>query len=160
MPRAFTGTYSPDGKRVAYEEVSTVMFPAWIEASGWRHYRGGRTHPIRVMNLADNSVKKLPWTNSNDTYPMWIGNTVYFLSDRAFTTNLFSYNADTKEVKQLTRHDDFDIMNASAGPDAIVYEQAGYIHLVDAKTGQSTPARHRSDRRSAVGARRSSRSPA
>jgi tricorn protease len=137
MPRAFTGAYSADGKRVAYEEVSTVMFPAWIEMSGWRHYRGGRTHPIRVMRLADNSVTKLPWTDSNDADPMWIGNTVYFLSDRSFTTNLFSYNSDTKELKQLTRHDDFDIANASAGPDAIVYEQAGYIHLVDAKTGQS-----------------------
>jgi len=137
MPRAYTGTYSADGKRVAYEEVSTVMFPGWIEASGWRHYRGGRTHPIRVMNLADNSVTKLPWTDSNDAYPEWIGNTVYFLSDRTFTTNLFSYNTDTKELKQLTRHDDFDIANATAGPDAVVYEQAGYIHLVDAKTGQS-----------------------
>jgi tricorn protease len=89
------------------------------------------------MNVADNSVTKLPWTDSNDAYPMWIGNTVYFLSDRAFTTNLFSYNTDSKELKQLTRHDDFDIANATAGPDAIVYEQAGYIHLVDAKTGQS-----------------------
>ena len=136
-PARTPGTYSADGKRVAYEEVSTVMFPGWIEASGWRHYRGGRTHPIRVMNLADNSVTKLPWTDSNDAYPMWIGNTVYFLSDRTFTTNLFSYNTDTKELKQLTRHDDFDIANASAGPDAVVYEQAGYIHLVDAKTGQS-----------------------
>ena len=137
MPRAFTGAYSADGKRVAYEEVSTVMFPGWIEASGWRHYRGGRVHPIRVMNLADNSVTKLPWTDSNDAFPMWIGNTVYFLSDRAFTTNLFAYNSDTKDLKQLTRHDDFDIANASAGPDAVVYEQGGYIHLVDAKTGQS-----------------------
>ena len=137
MPRAYTGTLSADGKRVAYEEVSTVMFPGWIEASGWRHYRGGRTHPISVMNLGDHSVTKLPWTDSNDSYPEWIGNTVYFLSDRTFTTNLFSYNADTKELKQLTRHDDFDIANATAGPDAVVYEQAGYIHLVDAKTGQS-----------------------
>jgi len=137
MPRAYTGAYSADGKRVAYEEVSTVMFPGWIEASGWRHYRGGRTHPISVMNLADHAVTKLPWKDSNDSYPEWIGNTVYFLSDRNFTTNLFSYNADTKELKQLTRHDDFDIANATAGPDAVVYEQAGYIHLVDAKSGQS-----------------------
>src|SRR4029450_12886945 len=109
MPRAFTGAYAPDGKRVASEEVSTVMFPGWIEVSEWRHYRGGRTHPISVMNLADYSVEKLPRTDSNDSYPECIGNTVYFLSDRTFTTNLFSYNADTKELKQLTRHDDFDI---------------------------------------------------
>ncbi|HEX8943641.1 MAG TPA: PDZ domain-containing protein [Gemmatimonadaceae bacterium] len=137
MPRAFSGTYSPDGRHFAYEEISTAFTPDWYETSMWRHYRGGRTHPIRVMSLADYSVEKLPWQNSNDHDPMWIGNTVYFLSDRNFTTNLYSYALDTKQLKQLTHHDDFDIMNASAGPDAIVYEQAGYIHLVDLKTGQS-----------------------
>ncbi len=68
---------------------------------------------------------------------MWVGDTVYFLSDRNHTVNLFAYRGDTKKVTQLTHHDDFDIMNATAGPDAIVYEQAGYIHLVDTKTGQA-----------------------
>ena len=109
----------------------------WHEISDWRHYRGGRTHPIRLMNLADYGVEKLPWTDSNDSDPMWIGNTVYFLSDRNPTTNVFSYKTDTKELKQLTHHDDYDVMTASATPDAIVYEQAGYIHLLDTKTGQS-----------------------
>ncbi len=135
LPRAFDGTYSPDGKRIAYEEISTAFVPEWYDASFWRHYRGGRTHPIRVMNLADQSVEKLPWENSNDSDPMWIGNTIYFLSDRNFTVNLFSY--DGKQVKQVTKHDDFDIMNASACADGIVYEQAGYIHFFDPKTSQS-----------------------
>jgi len=138
MPRAYTGTYSPDGRRLAYEEFSVAMFPGWSEnqASQWRHYRGGRTHPIRVMNLADYSVEALPWTNSNDTNPMWVGNTVYFLSDRDHTANLFAYRVDTKALTQLTRYDDFDIKSASAGPDAVVYEQAGYIYLVESKSGQ------------------------
>jgi tricorn protease len=136
MPRAFTGTYSPDGRRLAYEEISVALAAEWAQqqSSQWRHYRGGRTHPIRVIDLDDNSVEKLPWTDSNDTSPMWVGDTVYFLSDRGGTTNLFSYDARTRQVAQLTRHDDFDIMSASAGPDAIVYEQAGYIHLVDTAT--------------------------
>jgi tricorn protease len=137
MPRAFSIAYSPDGKKLAYEEITTAFVPPWYELSQWRHYRGGRTRPVRLLNLADNSVDKLPWTNSNDSLPMWIGNTVYFLSDRNHTTNLFAYRVDTKQTTQLTRHDDFDIMTASAGADAIVYEQAGYIHLVDAATGKS-----------------------
>src|SRR5947209_20204459 len=95
LPRAFSGAYSADGHRIAYEEFSTAFIPNWYEASMWRHYRGGRTHPIRVMNLADYGVEKLPWTNSNDTDPMWVGNTVYFLSDRNFTANLFAYNTAT-----------------------------------------------------------------
>lgn len=137
MPRAYSGDYSPDGRRFAHEEFSTAFVPTWQEASMWRHYRGGRTHPIRVMNLADHSVEKLPWDNSNDASPMWIGNSIYFLSDRNHTANLFAYRVDTKQVTQLTRHDDFDIMTASAGADAIVYEQAGYIHLFDTKAGQA-----------------------
>ena len=137
MPRAFNGVYSPDGKRVAYAEISRAFIPQWYDASEWRHYRGGRTQPVRLMTLADYSVEKLPWSSSNDSDPMWVGSTVYFLSDRNYTTNLFSYRVDTKELRQLTQHDDFDIMNASAGPDAIVYEQAGYIHLFDIKAGHS-----------------------
>jgi tricorn protease len=102
----------------------------------WRHYRGGRTHPISIVNLSDYSVQKLPWTNSNDTFPMWLGNTVYFLSDRNHTVNLFAYRTDTKQLAQVTHHEDFDVMTASAGSDAVVYEQAGYIYLVDAKSGK------------------------
>jgi len=136
MPRAFTGTYSPDGRRMAYEDISVALAAEWAQeqSSQWRHYRGGRTHPIRLIDLNDYSVEKLPWVDSNDTAPMWVGDTVYFLSDRSGTTNLFSYDSRSKQVAQLTRHDDFDIMSAAAGPDAIVYEQAGYIHLVDAAT--------------------------
>jgi tricorn protease len=137
MPRAFNAGYSPDGRKLAYEEITTGLVPEWYEASEWRHYRGGRTHPILIMNLADFSVEKLPWTNSNDTLPMWIGNTIYFLSDRNHTMNLFACRLDTKSVTQLTHHDDFDIRTASAGPDAIVYEQAGYLYLVDPSSGRA-----------------------
>ena len=137
LPRAYTSSYSPDGSHLAYEEISMAFVPQWYEGSFWRHYRGGRTHPISVVNFTDNTVEKLPWTNSNDSYPMWVGDSIYFISDRNFTANIFSYNIGTKKVTQLTNHDDFDVMNASAGPDAVVYEQAGYIWLLDTKTGKS-----------------------
>jgi tricorn protease len=137
LPRAFSGAYSPDGSRLAYEEFSTAFIPEWYEASMWRHYRGGRTHPVSVISLADHSVQKLPWTNSNDTSPAWVGNTIYFLSDRNHTTNLFSYRFDTKQLAQVSHHEDFDVMTVSAGNDAVVYEQAGYIYLVDARSGKT-----------------------
>ncbi len=137
MPRAHTGALSPDGGRIAYEEFATEFETkeAHLQSAQWRRYRGGRTHPIRVMNLADHSDVKLPWTDSNDSEPMWIGDAVYFVSDRNFTANVFAWRAG--KVEQLTWHDDFDVMSASAGPDAVVYEQSGFIHLLDARSGKS-----------------------
>ena len=137
LPRAFSGSYSADGSKLAFEEFPLAMFPPWFEASFWRHYRGGRTHPISIVNLADLSVEKLPWNNSNDSWPMWVGNTIYFVSDRDFTSNVYAYRVDTKQVTKLTNHQDLDVMTASAGPDAVVYEQAGYIHLLDVNTGRA-----------------------
>ena len=140
VPRAFAGTLSPDGKRVAYQAVSLAMFAGpWAanQSSQWRRYRGGRTEPVRILDLATEAEEKLPWTNSNDADPMWVGNKIYFLSDRDRTVNLYAYDTGTKQLTQLTHHNDFDIAAASAGDDAIVYEQAGYVHLVDLKTGQS-----------------------
>jgi tricorn protease len=140
MPRAYAGSLSPDGKRMAYQDHPVQMFAAmWAEnqSSQWRHYRGGRTQQIRFMNLADFSEDQVPGAGSNNTDPMWVGNTIYFLSDRDNTVNLVSYNLDTKQVTPLTHHHDFDIKAAAATSDAIVYEQGGTIHLVDLKSGQS-----------------------
>ncbi len=140
LPRAFTGSYSADGKRMAYQPLSVgLLAGAWSEDQGsqWRRYRGGRTQPIHIVNLSDYSETTLPWTDSNDTQPMWVGNTVYFLSDRDNTVNLYSYDLDTKKLTQLTHHTDFDIMSASAGQGVVAYEQAGYVHLLDMKSGQS-----------------------
>ncbi len=137
--RAFTGSFSPDGRRVAYEEIGLGFAADWAQnqSSLWRNYRGGRTRPIRLINLSDRAVEKLPWTNSNDSAPMWVGDTVYFLSDRNGTSNLFSYRTGAKDVTALTRHDDFDVMNASATSDAIVYEQGGDLHLLDLASKQA-----------------------
>lgn len=136
IPRAWSGAYAPDGQSLAYEEVSTTFFSGWNEKSFWRRYRGGRTHPISVINLAAHSVQKLPWTDSNDRDPMWVGNTIYFISDRGRVSNLYAYRIDTKALRQLTNFTDFDVMNASAGADAVVFEQAGFIHLYDIASGQ------------------------
>ena len=137
MPRAVAGSYSPDARRFAYDELPLAFTPDWYENSFWRHYRGGRTQPIRIFDLASNAVEKLPWKESNDHEPVWIGNDIYFLSDRAGAINIFSYDLGTKQLKQLTHHDDFDVMNLSADDNTIVYEQAGYLHVLDPKTGQS-----------------------
>ena len=95
------------------------------------------------------AVEKVPQPDGrcNDTDPMWIGDTVYFRSDRDGEFNLFAFDRATKAVTQLTEHADFPVLNASAGGGRIVYEQAGYLHLLDPATGSVAAADDRRRRR-------------
>jgi tricorn protease len=133
IPHAFKASYSPDGSRIAY----TPLYEPFNE---WKNYRGGTATRIWVYSTADHSVVEIPQPpgRSNDTDPMWIGDTVYFRSDRNGEFNLFSFDPVTSQVEQLTRHNDFPVLNASAGDGQIAYEQAAYLHLFDPTTGTST----------------------
>src|SRR5581483_3127220 len=99
-------------------------------------YRGGQTTPIWIANLADSSVERIPRDNSNDFNPMWVGNTIYFLSDRTGPVSLFAYDTTIKEVTAVVKNDGLDFKSASAGPDAIVIEQFGGLKLYDLNSKQ------------------------
>jgi tricorn protease len=130
LPQGFEASYSPDGSRLAYVPLSRAF-------TVWKHYRGGRTTPIWLTNLADSSVEqRIPRENSNDYNPMWVGNKVYFLSDRNGPVTLFSYDTATKKVTQAVKNTGLDIKSASRGPGAIVYEQFGSLHLFDLNSGR------------------------
>ena len=121
--------HHPDGARVAY--VPNVQ---WQRA--WKRYRGGQTKPIWVASLADSATQAtIPRDNSNDFNPMWVGDTIYFLSDRNGPVTLFAYDTKSQQVKQVVKNDGLDIKSASAASDAIVYEQFGSLHLLDLKSG-------------------------
>jgi tricorn protease len=124
LPTAEEASYSPDGARVAY-----VPIGQWQAA--WKRYRGGQTRPIWIANLSDSSIEKLPRENSNDFDPMWIGQTVYFLSDRAGPVTLFAYDTAAKTVRQVVENNGLDLKSASAGAGVIAYEQFGTIYLYD-----------------------------
>lgn len=131
LPLAADGTYSPDGKSFAY-------LP-WARADqSWKRYRGGRAAAIWVANLSDSSVIKIPRTDSNDHTPMWVGNTIYFLSDRSGPYTLFAYDVPSKKVTQLLEAKGLDIKDANVGPDALVYEQFGEISIFDLKSKKAS----------------------
>ncbi len=129
IPRGNRGEFSSDGNYFAYEMVSP-----WDQE--WRNYRGGQNQPIRVLNMKDLSVEKLPWNNSTDTYPSWLGDDIYFLSNRDFAGNVYVYHRDTKQVNQITHFSDYDVKTVSTGGGVVAFEEAGYIHLYDPKTNQ------------------------
>ena len=132
IPRGSDGQFSGDGKKFAY-----VMPNFWDPE--WRNYRGGQTRPIWIARMDNLDVESPAWSGSRDLSPSWIGETVYFLSDRDFLMNIWSYDTRTKQTTQVTRFADYDIKSLSAGGGVLVYEQGGRIHLFDPKAGKAQP---------------------
>jgi len=132
LPMGFEAAYSPDGKQLAYVPIGRAF-------TAWKRYRGGEATPIWILTLANGRTEKIPREGSNDYNPMWVGDQVYFLSDRNGPVSLFSYDPRSKQVKRALENQGLDLKSASAGPGAIVYEQFGALNLYDLKSGKSTP---------------------
>lgn len=132
IPNAARAVYSPDGLRIAYNPIAGRYLQ-------WKTYRGGTVSRLWLYNTKDHAIEKIPQPESraNDADPMWLGDTVYFRSDRNGEFNVFAYDTKGKQVRQVTRHDDFPVLNAAAGGGRIVYEQAGVLHVLEPQSGAS-----------------------
>lgn len=133
LPEGVAGSFSPYGKVLAYVPVCNCT-----PGIAWKHYRGGRTSRIWLLHLADSSIERIPRDNSNDFNPMWLGDKVYFLSDRSGPVTLFAYDTKLKKVEQVLINADQDLLWASATRGSIIYEQLGSLHRLDLATGQSS----------------------
>ena len=138
LPMAEYGSFSPDGAQIAYEPINQWQ-------PDWKRYRGGQTDRIWIAKLSDSSIEKIPQENSNDRFPIWIGERIFFLSDRGNANGawtLWQYDVKTKRTTQAIAPAGFDIKSASAAagatPDAIVYEQFGSLGIYDLKTGRTS----------------------
>ena len=136
LPMGVQGSFSPDAAQLAYVPRWNRRLGAGDGYIAIKQYKGGKTSPIWIAQLADSSVTPLPRTNSNDSNPMWVGDKIYFLSDRSGPVTLFSYDVKTRAVKQLVANEGFDLKSAAAGPGGIVYEQFGSLHLYDPAKGK------------------------
>jgi tricorn protease len=128
--QANQGEMSDDGRMVAYQEVGY-----WDPE--WRNYRGGQAQPVRLVNLASLEMETPPWQGERQMDPTWMDGVVYYMSERDWAANVWSYDPRTKQEKQLTFHADFDVKSLDAGHGVVVYEQAGYLHEVNPATGAS-----------------------
>jgi tricorn protease len=133
LPSGYQGSFSPDGQSIAYESITR-----WQPA--WKQYHGGQTFPIWIVNLKTLDLEKIPANNSNDSNPVWVGDQIYFLSDRhpsgdssnkPSPVSLFRYDTKSKQVTLAAPNATFDLKSVQAGPGALVYEQFGSLHLLD-----------------------------
>ena len=131
MWRGEAASYSPDALRIAY-----VPNLKWQVA--WKRYHGGQTTPVYLLRLSDLQLEKVPRENSNDGDPVWVGDTVYFLSDRKGPVTIFAYDTKSKKVRQVLENTGLDLKSLSAGPGALVYEQFGGIYTLDLKSEKAS----------------------
>ncbi len=132
LPEAENGAYSPDGKRLAYSPNAAL-------SDDWRYYRGGRNGRIFLADTSTWAVETLSQGTYNDELPMWIGDRLFFVSDRDGIHNLFSLDLKTRQTKQLTSFQKYGIRFAAACADAVAFVRDGRIHLHDIAGGQTKP---------------------
>ncbi len=122
-------SYSPDGGRVAFTPISN-------EFRGWKRYRGGQSPDVWIYDLKANTAEQITDTRAQDMLPVWLGDTVYYLSDRDWTMNLFAYDTRTKRTRKVTNHTDYDVLWPSGNGDSLVYESGGYVYRLDTRSGK------------------------
>ena len=130
LPQAYLGEMSAAGGHIAYQE--TMYFDP-----EWRNYRGGQAQPISVVSTSTWERTTAPWEGERHMDPVWMDGIVYYLSERDWASNVWSFDPRTGAERQLTRHADFDVKSLGAGAGVVVYEQAGYLHELDPASGRA-----------------------
>ena len=118
LPEGGFCSYSPDGKKLAYNRVMR-------EFRNWKYYRGGMADDIWIYDPAAKKVENITNNIAQDIIPMWIGEEIYFISDRDRTMNIFVYNIRTKQTEKVTNYTDYDVKFPSSNGQIIVYEHGG-----------------------------------
>ena len=130
IPEGGGGMFSPDGRQVVYTPIDR-------EFRTWKRYRGGRAQNVWTYDLEKSTSVQLTDHRATDHQPLWVGEDIFFVSDRDYTLNLYRYRPGG-ESGRVTDHEEFDVLWPSAGPDAIVYENAGYLYRFDPASNEST----------------------
>lgn len=130
LPEGGFCSYSPDGKKLAYNRV-------FREFRSWKYYRGGMADDIWIYDTEAKKVTNVTNNVAQDIFPMWIGDEIFFASDRDMTMNLFVYNTKTGKTEKVTNYTDYDVKFPSSDGNTIVYEHGGYLYRLDPKTRQS-----------------------
>ena len=125
VTRAAYGEISADGTKLAYTPITS-----WD--AEWRNYRGGQAMPIWIQDLSSGQLERIPQPDEErHVDPVWMGDEVYYISERDYVANIWSYNVNTRAERQITEHKVFDVKSLDAHGSDIVYEQGGYLHLID-----------------------------
>lgn len=142
LPEAAQGSFSPDGKKIAYCKVA-------VDGRTWKRYRGGLAPDVYIYDFETKKEKNITDSKAIDSNPMWIGDKVYFSSDQDRVLNIWAYDTKTEKTVQITKFtgEEYDVRRPSMGGNQIVYELGGDLYLtnVDSKETKRLPIEIKSD---------------
>ena len=124
------GSFSADGNQIVIDRVTR-----WDEE--WRAYRGGQNTPLVILDLNDLSETFIPNESTTDIEPIWVGDTIYFLSDRSWTSNVWAYTPANGSLRQVTDYEDIDIKQLAGNSQRLVFERDGFLHTLDPQSGEA-----------------------
>ncbi len=128
MYDAARGSFSPDGSRIVYNKDSQ-------DNATWKRYKGGRAQEIFIYDLKTDQETNISNYEGSDRWPMWIGDKIYFSSDRDRVLNIWSYDPGTGKIEQVTKHKEYDVRHPDFGGNQVVYELGGDIWKLDVTSG-------------------------
>jgi tricorn protease len=131
LPKGGFCSYSPDGKKLAYNRV-------FREFRTWKHYRGGMADDVWIHDFETHETKAITNHDGQDIIPMWKDQSIYFVSDRDWRMNLYRYDINTEEISRLTNFEKFDVKFPSMGKDHLVFENGGYLYKMDLQSHETT----------------------
>ncbi len=129
LPLPYGGfhSWSDDGNKIAYNRI-------FREFRTWKYYRGGMADEIWIHDFESRTTEKVTDNVEQDIIPMWVGDQIFYLSDRDRCMNMFVYNTSTKQTSKVTDFKEYDIKFPSLGKEQIVFENGGYIYKLDVNT--------------------------
>jgi len=128
MPTSGAGEFSPDGKQILYS-------PLFRDFRTWKRYEGGWAQNLYIFDLGNNKATPVDHSRRTERDPMWIGDQLYFASDRDGRLNLYCYNLNSKKSEKLTHHKEWDVRWPSSDSESrIVFEIDGGLAIYDIKS--------------------------
>ena len=137
LPMAYQGTYSPDGKEIAYSPLSPGFGFNYTNYVAWGNYHGGLAGSIWITTLPGLDSVQIPHEKATDYSPVYAGGSIYFLSGRSGAITIFKYDPAKKTVTEVLKNSGPDIRTLSGDGDTLVYDQLGEIYLFDTASGKS-----------------------
>ena len=132
MPTSGAGDFSPDGKHILYS-------PLFRDFRTWKRYQGGWAQDLYVFDLDKHQATPIDNSVRTERDPMWIGEHLYFASDRGGRLNLYRYDLETKTTQALTHHEEWDVRWPSSDSHSrIVFETNGVLAIYDIQAKSET----------------------